>query len=117
MYHRLFIKNPPYKAFPTAANRADRTVSRLCPLPCQVLHGYWVATTGRWRDAHGPARTPPSGAAAAAPPAGDSMTNQLRVSGTCNCRFGTMVLYVGGDAAFYYILQLYIPNARFCRGA
>jgi hypothetical protein len=65
-YKNYFIKSPPYKAFPTAANRADRIAGPLSPLPCQALHGYGVSSAHHgevrgWRRAceHTPPPAPP----------------------------------------------------------
>jgi hypothetical protein len=38
-----FFKSPLYKAFPTAADLADRAVGPYSPLSCQVWHGYGVS--------------------------------------------------------------------------
>jgi hypothetical protein len=69
---KLISKSPPYKTFPTAANRADRIVGPRSPLPCQAWHGFEVsfAYHGEVRRCLRACKRTPSGAAAAAPPAG-----------------------------------------------
>jgi hypothetical protein len=42
--HKSFFKSPPYMAFPTPTNRADRTAGPLSPVPCQAWHGYGVSS-------------------------------------------------------------------------
>jgi hypothetical protein len=61
-----------YRAFPTAADPADRAVGPLSPLPCQAWHGYGVCSAhhGEVRGCRRDCERTPSGVAAAAPPAG-----------------------------------------------
>jgi hypothetical protein len=69
-----FFSKPPVRGLPTAVNRANRTAGTfLSPLPYQAWHGYGVISAYRaevelyaeWHPS-----SPPSGAAAAAPPIG-----------------------------------------------
>jgi hypothetical protein len=43
-HRNYFFKSYMYKAFPTAADPADRAVGPLSPLPCHALHGYGVSS-------------------------------------------------------------------------
>jgi hypothetical protein len=59
-------------AFPTIDDPPDRVVSPRSPLPCQAWHGYGVSSAhdGEVRGCRRACERTPSGAAAAAPPAG-----------------------------------------------
>jgi hypothetical protein len=85
----MFSK-PSVQGFPTAADPADcRCRSSFSPLPCQAWNGYGVTSAHRVEvgvGADGPASAPPSGTAAAAPPAGAHATvnshKSLNILGT-----------------------------------
>jgi hypothetical protein len=70
----MLFQNPPYMASRQLLIPRIATVgTSFSPLPCQAWHAYGVTSTHRVEvkvGADGPASAPPSGAAAAAPPAG-----------------------------------------------
>jgi hypothetical protein len=70
----MFFQNPPYRAsLQLLIPRIAAVVTSFSPLPCQAWHGYMVTIAHRVEvevGPDGPANAPPSGAAAAAPPAG-----------------------------------------------
>jgi hypothetical protein len=72
LQRNYFFKSPMYMASPTAVDPADRGVGPLSPLPCQAWHGYRVSSAhhGEVRGCRRACERTPSGAAAAAPPAG-----------------------------------------------
>ena len=70
----MFFQNPPYMASRhLLIPRIAAAGTSFSPLPCQAWHGYGVTSAHRVEvevGPDGPASVPPSGAAAAAPPAG-----------------------------------------------
>ena len=70
----MFFQNPPYKASrQLLIPRIAAVGTSLSPLPCQTWHSYMVTSAHRVEvevGADGHASASPSGAAAAAPPAG-----------------------------------------------
>ena len=70
----MFFQNPPYRASRELfIPRIAAVGTSFSPLPCQAWHGYGVTIAHRVEvevGADGPANATPSGAAAAAPPAG-----------------------------------------------
>jgi hypothetical protein len=66
-------------AYPTVVDPADRAVGPLSPLPCHARHGYGASTThhGEVRECSRACVRTPSGAVAAAPPAG-AVATQLK---------------------------------------
>jgi hypothetical protein len=70
----MFFQNPPYMASRHLLIPRIATVGTSSnPLPCQAWHGYGVTRARRVEvdvGADGHASAPPSGSAAAAPPAG-----------------------------------------------
>jgi hypothetical protein len=74
VYGYSVFQNPPYMASrQLLIPRIAAFSTSLSPLPCQAWHGYGVASTHRVEvevGADGHASAAPSGAAAAAPPAG-----------------------------------------------
>jgi hypothetical protein len=75
----MFFQNLPYMASRQLLIPRIATVgTSFSPLPCQAWHGYGVTNAHRVEvevGADGPASAPPSGAAAAAPPAGAHFNN------------------------------------------
>jgi hypothetical protein len=74
VYGYYVFQNPPYRTSrQVLIPRIAAVGSSFNPLPCQAWHGYMVTSAHRVEvevGADGPANAPPSGAAAAAPPAG-----------------------------------------------
>jgi hypothetical protein len=74
VYGHYDFQNPQYMASrKLLIARIAATGTSLSPLPCQAWHGYMVTSAYRVEVevcADGPASAPPSGAAAATPPAG-----------------------------------------------
>jgi hypothetical protein len=70
----MFFQNPPYRASrQLLIPRIAVVGTSFSPLPCHAWHGYKVNSAHHVEvevGADGPANAPPSGAAAAAPPAG-----------------------------------------------
>jgi hypothetical protein len=80
----MFFQNPPYRASrQVLITRIAAVGTSFSPLPCQAWHGYMVTSAHRVEvevGADGLANAPPSGAAAAAPPAGASVRIRARLS-------------------------------------
>jgi hypothetical protein len=74
VYGYSVFQNPPYRASrQLLIPRIAAVGTSFSPLPCQAWHGYGFTSAHRVEvevGADGPASTPLSGAAAAAPPAG-----------------------------------------------
>jgi hypothetical protein len=74
VYGYYVFQNPSYMAFrQLLILRIAAVGTSFSPLPCQAWHGYGVTSAHRVEvevGADGSASAPPSGAAAAAPPAG-----------------------------------------------
>jgi hypothetical protein len=74
VYGYYDFPKPSVHGFPTAIDPAYRTAGiSFSPLPCQAWHAYMVTSAHREEveeGADGHASAPPSGAVAAAPPAG-----------------------------------------------
>jgi hypothetical protein len=74
VYGYYVFQNPPYRASRQLMIPPITAVgTSFSPLPCQAWHGYGITSAHRVEvevDADGHASAPPSGAAAAAPPAG-----------------------------------------------
>jgi hypothetical protein len=81
VYGYYLFQNPPYMAFrQLIIPRIAAVSTSFSPLPCQAWHGYGVTSAHRVEveiDADGPASAPPSGAAAATPPAGADIFDSL----------------------------------------
>jgi hypothetical protein len=75
----MYFENPPYRASrQLLISRIAAVVTSFIPLPCEAWHGYMITSAHRVEvevGADGPAKAPPSGAAAAAPPAGARWRN------------------------------------------
>jgi hypothetical protein len=87
MGHGYFdFHNPPYMASrQLLIIRIPAAGTSFSPLPCQAGHGYTATNAHRVEvevGADGPASAPPSGAAAAAPPAGARPNYMRMISGT-----------------------------------
>jgi hypothetical protein len=79
----MLFQNPPYMASrQLLIPRITAVGTSFSPLPCQARHGYGVTSAHRVEvdvGADGPAIATPSGAAAAAPPAGAHHTHYMWV--------------------------------------